>query len=79
MPVWIRYNSEEIFEVKHNILKFYIKLLNEINSRFDFKREDIKLLQIITPSKKKSNTIIACQFHLQETIIIIILSLIDML
>ena len=31
-------NSEEIFEVKHNILKFYIELLNQINSRFDFKR-----------------------------------------
>ena len=44
-------NSEEIFEVKHNILKFYIELLNQINSRFDIKREEIKLLQIITPSK----------------------------
>ena len=40
-------NSEEIFD----ILKFYIELLNKINSRFDFKREVIKLLQIFTPSK----------------------------
>ena len=44
-------NSEEILKVKHNILKFYIELLNQINSRFDFKRENIKLLQIIIPSK----------------------------
>ena len=41
-------NFEEIFEIEQNILKFYIELLNQINCRFDFKREDIKLLQIIT-------------------------------
>ena len=43
-------NSKEIFEVKHNILKFYIEFFKPINFGFDFKREDIKLLQIIAPS-----------------------------
>lgn len=44
-------NASEILEVKTDILRFYIEFLDQINSRFDFKREEIKLLQIITPAK----------------------------
>ena len=41
----------EILEVETDILRFYIQFLDQINSRFDFKSEEIKLLQIITPAK----------------------------
>lgn len=42
-------DKNEILELKKYILNFYIELLNQINARFDFKRDDIKLLQNITP------------------------------
>ncbi|XP_054746788.1 zinc finger protein 862-like [Anastrepha obliqua] len=44
-------SEDDIIEVKRNILSFYVELLNQINNRFDFNREDIKMLQIITPAK----------------------------
>lgn len=45
----------ELIEVKSDILKFYIEFLDQINKRFDFKRDDIKLLNIITPTRVMSN------------------------
>ncbi|XP_036320746.1 uncharacterized protein LOC118735203 [Rhagoletis pomonella] len=39
----------EIIEIKTNILEFYIELLDQIKARFDFGREDLQLLKIITP------------------------------
>lgn len=41
----------ELIEVKSHILNFYVELLDQIKSRFDFEREEIKLLNIITPEK----------------------------
>ena len=40
-------NCEEILTVKHNRLKFYIELLNQINSRFVSKGKVSKFLPII--------------------------------
>ena len=34
--------SSEIVEVESDVLKFYIELLDQLNRRFDFDREDIK-------------------------------------
>lgn len=45
----------ETNKIKLDILKFYVELLDQINSRFDFNRDDIKLLNIITPSKVLSS------------------------
>ncbi|XP_017468780.1 PREDICTED: uncharacterized protein LOC108360848 [Rhagoletis zephyria] len=43
--------SDEIIEVKMKALLFYIEFLDQLKARFDFNREDIKMLQIITSSK----------------------------
>lgn len=43
-------SDNEISAIKINIIGFYIKLLSQIKSRFDFYREDLQLLNIVTPN-----------------------------
>lgn len=43
--------DSEIYELKSNVLNFYVEFLDQLKHRFDFKREDIKLLNIITPPR----------------------------
>ena len=37
-------NESEILEVKTDILRFYIQFLDQINSRFNFKREETRFV-----------------------------------
>ncbi|XP_060665423.1 uncharacterized protein LOC132797688 [Drosophila nasuta] len=38
-------------KIKETIREFYIELISQIKMRFDFEREDLKLLEAITPAK----------------------------
>ncbi|XP_053968897.1 uncharacterized protein LOC128870314 [Anastrepha ludens] len=46
---------EEVSDIKGEILKFYIALLDQIKLRFDFMRKDLEILKIITPIEFLSN------------------------
>lgn len=45
----------QINKIKEDALEFYIELVNQMLRRFDFSRDDIKCLEIITPIKVLSD------------------------
>ena len=50
-------NKYETMEVKSNLLKYYIKLCNELKKRFDFIDKKIELPQYLNPIKIQECTL----------------------